>query len=96
MLKSPVGFIVWLVLEGCPRPAPTTPPHRQDAVDTDPKSPDGDACERAGQRLRTLKCKESRADFAVLCRKLEKNHIPVCPVKLSHITSCDEVKNVCR
>lgn len=55
-----------------------------------------DACERAGDRLTTLKCKEARPDFAAICREYTKKGQPLCPTKLARIKSCDEVETICR
>jgi hypothetical protein len=83
----------------CPSRPAACPTTRVDAEATDEEvrsSGKSDACDRAGDRLAKLKCKDARPDFGAFCRNALKFHIPICPVKLSRITDCAQVAEVCR
>jgi hypothetical protein len=79
---------------GCP-PDPRCPDRRDDAPAPNESSLGSD-CHRAGLRLQTLGCKQFRPDWDDFCESSMKENVPLCPVKLSHINSCDEISTICR
>ena len=88
-------FVFILLFIGCP--PPKVPTIYSDAEMTPSEiATNKDACTLAGEKLRTLKCKDGTEDFDTLCRQLVDAGQPICPVKLSRIKTCKEIEEVCR
>jgi hypothetical protein len=99
---SPRPLALVLLALGCGGTHHGTCPDRNDDLETQEEvamtAKGKDACARASDRLASFSppCKESRPDFADICRELVKKGQPICPTKLARITSCAEVDKVCR
>ena len=91
-----VGIVLGLAAASCgPHPSPSCPVRFDDA-ETTAELAAGDACHRAGLRLKALGCEEYRADWDDFCREMQKRGVPICAVKLSRAKSCAEVEATCR
>lgn len=94
-----LGLVLGLVAaSSCacgPHPSPSCP-IRIDDSETPAELAAGDACHRAGLRLKALGCAEYRADWDLFCREMQAQHVPICAVKLSRAKSCEEARAVCR
>lgn len=90
------AFLLLVACAGCCCPKPVAP-DRVDAAETNDEKATGlDACARAGKRLEALQCAEARPDFADFCRHMTAQGVPLCPTKLARITTCAEVRGICR
>lgn len=74
---------------------------------TTPKQPDDpdigltddmklEVCTRAGNHLEELHCKQARPDFAVFCRDMLRDNIPLRPSCIAKVKTCQEINEVCR
>lgn len=80
---------------GCP--GPKSPVDYDDVEPTPVEAKKGKtSCQLAAERLKVLHCKESADDFAQRCQELVDAKVPLCPLKLSRIKTCDEIETVCR
>ncbi len=92
-------------IAGCSSaPSPNCPDRRDGVPDPSSEVSGGDACARAasrlelgdGTKLNPKPCADWRPNFAIACRKLVDDGIPICPGKLARIKSCAEVAGICR
>lgn len=94
-MKLGIAGLAFIVAASC---APTPPrcPDRRDDVPNADESSLGSDCHRAGERLKALSCKQYRPDWDAFCETRVQEGVPLCPVKLSRIKSCDEINTICR
>lgn len=88
-----------------PKPCPCDPSSFKDDEETQEDkaatSSGKDACQRAADHLVKspadggLGCKQYRPDFAAFCRDMEKQNVPLCPLKLAKVKTCEEANTVC-
>lgn len=91
-----VGLVIGLAAASCgPQPSPSCPVRFDDA-ETTAELAAGDACHRAGLRLKAMGCAEFRADWDDFCREMQRQGVPICAVKLSRSKSCEAAREVCR
>lgn len=90
--------LVSLALVACTQQPPSCPvPDRwQDAGETPEESASGDACHRAGVRIKVVCPSMWRADWDAWCHAEVDNGVPLCPSKLARVHSCEEANRVCR
>lgn len=98
VIRSLVLLAIVGLVAGCPGPKSPVdyedaPPTPEEAAQTKKGKT---ACQLAAERLKALHCKESADDFAQRCQELTDAKIPLCPLKLSRIKTCDEIEAVCR
>jgi len=101
----PLSILAVTLLACSPKPCPCDASSFKDDEETlDDKaaaSSGKDACQRAADHLTKspaeggLGCKQYGPDFAAFCRDMEKQNVPVCPLKLAKVKTCAEANTVC-
>lgn len=104
MRTTIIVLLATLAASCSPKPCPCDPVAFKDDEETaDDKAATAsgkDPCQRAADHLlkappEGLGCKQYGSDFAEFCRAMEKQDVPMCPLKLAKAKSCAEANTIC-